>query len=239
MRLNSLIWSLLISLSATLHGAHLQDAGPEHGKAIAAIRWVDSNGQPRNLSEFAGHPVILLPIYSRCQATCVQNVAGLKRALAESNADPKDFRVLLFSFDETDTPETLRAFHKRENVPLGWFIGTSDQVNIEALTESIGFQYGKAGGEFIHPDLLLFLDSRLKIAKWIYGNHYRARDVDSALAIAAGRSDWLGRWATVIYGLLVFAVSIFLIALVHLLLERKRLGSCQELDGGIKPPTYA
>jgi cytochrome oxidase Cu insertion factor (SCO1/SenC/PrrC family) len=216
---------LLVSMGAveSTRAARLEDAGPERGKAVATIRWVDDSGQQRNLSEFAGHPVILLPIYSRCQSACRQNVAELKRALVESNADPKDFRVLLFSFDETDTAGTLTAFRKNENVPLGWFVGTADQANIEALTESIGFQYGKAGSEFIHPDLLLFLDARLKIARWIYGNRYRASEVDAALAVAAGRSDWLGRWSTVIYGVLVFAVSIFLIALVHLLLERKRL----------------
>ena len=96
--------------------------------------------------------MVLLPIYTRCPNACIANVDQLKTALSESSADPRQFRVLLFSFDVTDTPEKLVAYRTREKIPLGWFVGTGNQQNIDALVESIGFQYGRAGTRVYAPE---------------------------------------------------------------------------------------
>jgi hypothetical protein len=169
--------------------------------------------------KFSGFPVVLLPIYTRCRTACVANVDQLKKALADSSADPRQFRVLLFSFDSAETASTLARYRTRENIPLGWFVGTSDQPNIDSLLESIGFQYGKAGTEFSHPNLVIFLDSNLRIAKWIYGTDYSGRDVDLALRIAAGESDWTGQHSEWLYALLLFSASLLCVALVYYLLQ--------------------
>jgi cytochrome oxidase Cu insertion factor (SCO1/SenC/PrrC family) len=160
-----------------------------------------------------------LPIYTRCRTACIANVDQLKKALADSFADPRQFRVLLFSFDGTETPSTLAKYRTGENIPLGWLVGTAAQTNIDALLESIGFQYGKAGTEFSHPNLLIFLDSNLRIAKWIYGTDYSGRDVDVALKIAAGESDWVGQHSEWLYALLLFAGSLLCVALAYYILQ--------------------
>ena len=54
--------------------------------------------------------MIILPIYTRCPSACIANVDQLKTALSASSADPRQFRVLLFSFDASDTPEKLTAY---------------------------------------------------------------------------------------------------------------------------------
>jgi cytochrome oxidase Cu insertion factor (SCO1/SenC/PrrC family) len=156
-----------------------------------------------------------LPIYTRCRTACIANVDQLKKALADSSADPRQFRVLLFSFDGTDTPAKLAKYRKGENIPLGWSVGTASQADIDALLESIGFQYGKAGREFSHPNLLIFLDSNLRIAKWIYGTDYSGRDVDLALKIAADESDWVGQHSEWLYALLLFSGSLLCVALAY------------------------
>ena len=122
--------------------------------------------------------------------------------------------MLLFSFDSTDTPG-LAEFRQRESVPLGWLIGTADQSSIDALLESIGFQVGKAGTEFMHPNMLLFLDAKLRIAKWIYGTNYSGRDIDTALKIALGQSDWIGQHSDFLYAILLFAAALLCVALFH------------------------
>jgi len=193
----------------------VEEVGPERGHAAAQISWTDESGRVRNLSEFAGYPVILLPIYTRCPSACVENVAQLKKALADSAADPREFRVLLFSFDATDTSSSLAEFRRREAVPLGWFLGAADQSNIDALLESVGFQSARAATEFMHPNLLLFLDSKLRVGKWIFGTDYTARDVDSALKIASGQSDWIGQHFDFLYAILVFAAALLCVALVQ------------------------
>jgi len=171
------------------------------------------------LSEFSGFPVVLLPIYTRCPGACIANVDQLKTALAGSSADPRQFRVLLFSFDASDTPEKLTAYRSREKIPLGWFVGTSSQQDIDALLESIGFQYGRAGKEFAHPNLLLFLDSKLRVAKWIYGTNYSGGDVDRALKVAGGGTDWIGQHSEWLYALLLLTSSILCVALVYYLVQ--------------------
>jgi hypothetical protein len=69
----------------------------------------------------------------------------------------------------------------------------------------------------------------------IFGTGYSGRDIDAALKIALGQADWIGRNSNMIYALLLFAASIFLVALVHLLLERKRVGVSHLIDSTLTP----
>jgi hypothetical protein len=66
---------------------------------------------------------------------------------------------------------------------------------------------------------LIFLDSNLRIAKWIYGTDYSGRDVDGALKIAAGESDWIGQHSEWLYALLLFCGSLLCVALVYYRLQ--------------------
>jgi protein SCO1/2 len=202
-----------------LFGGVVEDVSPQRGRSVAPITFTDETGRVRQLSELAGFPVVLLPIYTRCQTACVTNVDQLKRTLADSSGDPRQFRVLLFSFDSGETPSTLARYRTRENIPLAWSVGAASQANIDALLESIGFQVGKAGTEFAHANLLIFLDSNLRIAKWIYGTDYSSRDIDLALRVAAGESDWIGQHSQLLYALLLFAGSILCVALSYYLLQ--------------------
>jgi len=210
---------LSVGLSANLCGGLVEKVAPQAGKKAAAVTWTDETGAVHGLSEFAGYPVVLLPVYTRCRTACVTNVSQLKAALGEASADPTQFRVLLFSFDPTDTPGVLDGYRSTQKIPLSWSIGTASQKDITALLESIGFQYGQAGKEFIHPNMLVFLDGNLRTAKWIFGDNYSGRDIDAALRVAAGESDWLGRHSDVLYALLVFAVSGCCVALSYYLLQ--------------------
>jgi cytochrome oxidase Cu insertion factor (SCO1/SenC/PrrC family) len=206
-------------VSTNSFAAFVEDVSPERGRLATQINWIDDTGHIRRLSEFAGFPVVLLPIYTRCQTACIRNVEQLKNALADSSADPRQFRVLLFSFDSTDTPSVLAIYRKRESIPLGWSIAAASQENIDALLESIGFQYGRAGTEFAHPNLLVVLDSKLRIAKWIYGTDYTGRDIDRALKVASGESDWVGQHSEWLYALLLFASSLLCVVLAYYLMQ--------------------
>jgi cytochrome oxidase Cu insertion factor (SCO1/SenC/PrrC family) len=206
-------------VSTNSFAAIVQDVSPQRGRLVAQIKWTDDAGHIHRLSEFAGFPVVLLPVYTRCRTACIANVDQLKKALADFSSDPRQFRVLLFSFDSAETPSTLASYRTRENIPLAWSVGTASQTDIDTLLESIGFQYGKAGTEFAHPNLLIFLDSNLRMAKWIYGTDYSGRDVDGALKIAAGENDWLGQHSQLVYALLLFAGSLLCVALVYYRLQ--------------------
>ena len=213
----SVIFVILVCVIS--FGASVEEVSPQHGKSVARISWTDETGRVRQLSEFAGFPVILLPIYTRCPGACVANVERLKNALSDSSSDLRQFRVLLFSFDSSDTRAKLAAYRAHESIPLAWFVGTSSQPNIDALLGSIGFQYGRAGKEFFHPNLLLVLDSKLRIAKWIYGTDYSGGDIDRALKVASGESDWIGQHSEWLYAVLLFGGSLLCVALVYSLVQ--------------------
>ena len=226
---------LTLSLAANLCGGLVEKVAPEAGKRAALVSWTDETGTVHRLSDFAGYPVILLPVYTRCRTACVTNVSQLKVALGEASADPTQFRILLFSFDPTDTPAVLARYRSTENIPLGWSIGTASPKGISALLESIGFQYGEAGKEFIHPNMLVFLDGNLRIAKWIFGDSYSGRDIDSGLRVAAGKNDWLGRHSDVLYALLVFGVSICCVTFSYYLLQLILLRRANRVPPAVTP----
>jgi cytochrome oxidase Cu insertion factor (SCO1/SenC/PrrC family) len=207
---------LLITMATHLSG-NVVELAPERGRPVAPIEWIDDTGRTRQLSEFAGYPLILLPIYTRCRSACVQNVDRLKEALADSENDIRQSRVLLFSFDGTDDSATLAKYRRHESIPLGWLLGAGSQKSIDALLDSIGVQVGKAGAEFTHPNLLIFLDSKLRIAKWIYGTDYSTADIDLAWQVAAGRSDWIGQHSDLLYALLLFGTTTLFVMLIHYL----------------------
>jgi len=213
----------LAFVSTNFFAAVVQDVSPQRGRSVKPINWTDETGRVRRLSEFAGFPVVLLPIYTRCRTACIANVDQLKKALADSSANPRQFRVLLFSFDSAETSSTLARYRNRENIPLAWSVGTASQSDIHALLESMGFQYGKAGTEFSHPNLVMFLDSNLRIAKWVYGTDYSGRDVDLALKVAAGESDWIGQHSEWLYAVLLFASSLLCVALAYRVLQYRVL----------------
>ena len=223
------VFSLFALCATTLH-ANVVDVAPERGRPIAAINWTDETGRVRALSEFSGYPVLLLPIYTRCPGPCLQTVGQLKDALASSTADPRQFRVLLFSFDPSDNPQTLAKYRQREHIPLGWSIGMASQKDIDVLLESIGVQVGKAGTEFTHPNILIFLDGKLRIAKWIYGTNYTAGDIDRAVNIAAGSRDWIGEHSQLLYSALLFSASLLCVALCYSLAQLKSSDRSSGID---------
>ena len=198
------------------------DIEPQRGRAVPSIKWVDDTGRVRRLSDFAGYPLVLLPVYTRCRTACVANADQLKKALAQSTADPTQFRVMLFSFDPGDTPAVLATYRQRENLPLGWSVGTASAQEVDALLDALGLQAAKAGSEFMHSNMVVFLDADLRIAKWIYGTDYSTRDIDAALQVAAGRNDWIGQHAQWLYAIALFSASMLCVVLINYLLQLRR-----------------
>ncbi len=211
----SLLLVIVLLLAFDKKAPAVVDVEPQRGRAVAAIDWTDDAGQQRNLSQFSGYPLIVVPIFTRCRTACVQNVAQLKKALAVSSADPRQFRVLLFSFDATDRSAVLAKYRERESIPLNWSIGTATQPNIDALLDSLGFRVGRAGSQFIHPNMVFFLDPNLRVAHWLYGTDYASGNVDAALRVAIGGSSWLASSSEWLYSLLVFSGSFLCVALCY------------------------
>ena len=227
-----IVIALVLMLGAR---AGVVDVEPKRGDAVATIDWTDETNTSHNLRQFTGYPLIVLPIFTRCRTACIQNVAQLKKTLAASSADPRQFRVLLFSFDATDTPAVLAKYREHESIPLSWSIGVATQPSIDRFLDSLGFRVGKAGSQFTHPNMVLFLDPELRIAQWTYGTDYSPGAIDNALRAASGGSSWLARQAEWLYALLVFSSAILCVMLCFYLSQwraRRRLRLEQPLLAG-------
>jgi len=220
MNVRQLFPALVVMLAAAtpISAGLVENVSPQAGETVASVSWIDETGGAHRMSDFIGYPVILLPVYTRCRTACVMNLAQLKSALTDAAADPTQFRVLLF---RSTLPIRLLSWPATGRAKIFPSAGRSAQPPSQrsALLESIGFQYGEAGKEFTHPNMLVFLDGNLHIAKWIYGNNYTGNEIAAALRVAAGESDWIGRHSDVLYALLLFSATLCCVALSYYLLQ--------------------
>jgi len=184
------------------------------------INVIDDAGRVRSMNEWRGTPTILAPIYTRCPLACSLIVQGLKRGVAESkSATPGNVRVVLFSFDPRDTPEDLRRFRERHKVPLSWSVArANDPADTRRLLDALGYRFGEAGMIYTHPNEIIVLDAGLRPAKVLLGTTY---DIDDALAVARGRTDWLGRYAGWLMALLLFTALLSAIWLTSMVLTSR------------------
>jgi cytochrome oxidase Cu insertion factor (SCO1/SenC/PrrC family) len=181
---------------------------------LPAINVTDDAGRIRSTAEWSGVPTIIAPMYARCPTTCPLIAEGLKRAVAESEASPASYRVVLFSFDPRDTPRDLRLFRERHRIPLAWSMVTTHGNDARRFLDALDYRYGDANGLFTHSNEVIVLNADLQPAKVLYGTSSSGRDLDAALAIARGRRDWLGRFGGWILALLIFVAMLAAVALV-------------------------
>ena len=190
------------------------------GPAIPAIGFIDDSGETRSMGDLAGSPTILVPIYTRCHGSCPTVAASLKNAILQSSTPTGAYHVVLFSFDSRETSQDLKHFREHEHLPFQWTMARASEKDSDALTQSIGFRYTRADGEFLHPNLVAVLDSRLRVAKLLEGENYTAGEIDQALSFAKGREDWKGslELPVLCIGLLLLTISTGY--LIHLLTRR-------------------
>jgi len=167
---------------------------------LARIEFFNDRGEMHSTEEWRGLPVIIAPVFTRCPVACPMITAGLKKALAESNARPGTYRVVLFSFDPRDTPADLHRFREQHRLPIDWTVASAKEPAIHALMDSIGFRYAQTNGGFTHPNMIVGVTADLKPSKVLVGTEYRAADIESMLA----GDDWLDRYAGPLVALLIF-----------------------------------
>ncbi|HKB80735.1 MAG TPA: SCO family protein [Thermoanaerobaculia bacterium] len=163
---------------------------------LPQVTVIDDGGRVRSTDDWKGAPAVIVPMYTRCPLACPMVTEGLKAAAAQSNADPSTYRVVLFSFDPRDTPADLHAYRERHAVPLGWTLATAKPADVRRLLDALDVRVTDAGGAFVHPNVAVVLTPDLQVAKKLYGTTFRASDLDGALEIARGGTDWIGRYGS-------------------------------------------
>jgi protein SCO1/2 len=191
--------------------AYLAQAGIEqrlgHSLPMAAT-YTDETGRTGALgSWFNGKPVVMAEVYYKCAMLCPQVLHGLATTLAETGKSKnglvagKDYEVLVFSIDPTDTPADA-VVQKRQFLQEAGLAGnaqaegavhflTGGAAAIAATSDATGFHYVRIPGpdgtmdQFAHSSVILFATPEGKVSKYLAGIDYPARDVRMALLEAS------------------------------------------------------
>jgi protein SCO1/2 len=186
--------------------AYLAHAGIEQrlGQPLPlTATFTDETGRTGQLkSWFNGKPAVMAEIYYKCAMLCPQIVHGLAVGLAQTTLTPgKDYQVLFFSIDPTDTPADAINEKKTFLSEAGWSTNaeaanavhflTGTPPNIAAMAGATGFHYVRVPGpdgkmdQFAHSSVIMFATPDGRMSKYISGIEYPTRDLRMALLDAS------------------------------------------------------
>lgn len=161
------------------------------GNYVANTEIILEDGKKAKLYDvLKGKPTILLFSYYTCEGSCPIRIDNLNKLIRKSGSLlNRDFRVLVLSFDERDTLETLRKF-KEGHGPFTsqWVFGIIPKEKIETLTGSTGFKFffSERDKTFVHTNVYIFLAPDGRITRYLFGINPPEKDVRIALAEAEG-----------------------------------------------------
>ncbi len=156
------------------------------------LSFTDEAGAPVTLGSYFGDkPVILSLVYYDCPMLCTEVLNGLNRSLAPLNYSiGQEFEVITVSFDPRETP-TLASQKKavytqrygRPGTAEGWHFLTGDAPAIDALTETVGFNYvyDEKEGQFVHGSAIMIVSPQGTVSHYFFGIEYPSEDIRLAL----------------------------------------------------------
>jgi protein SCO1/2 len=160
------------------------------------LSFVDSTGQPVRLGDYLGQkPVILSLGYYECPMLCSLVRNGLFESLqALDFTVGEEFELVVVSIDPAETPEIAEMKRQaslleygRSKAGAGWHFLVGQEASIQALAEAIGFRYSYDPNldQYVHPTGIVILTPEGKVARYLYGIDYPARDLRLGLVEAA------------------------------------------------------
>lgn len=138
-----------------------------------------SNGDHRTLTQlYAGKPVLLALVFTRCSGVCNPFLVQLKENL-QFKTDTADFSVLVLSFDPRDTREDMQHLSERLGLDDNkqWLFATTS--DIEKLNQSVGFNpvWDSTRSQYDHDALLVGINKGGYVTKKLIGIRNKS-DID-------------------------------------------------------------
>lgn len=161
-----------------------------------STQFQDETGATVTLAEIAdGKPLVLVPAYYECPMLCTLVINGVVTSLDTLQLTAgQEFEVAVVSIDPDETPAIAASAKSRhlaryghEGGDAGFHFLTGDDVQIHAVTDTIGFHYKYVPerDEFAHTAGIVVLTPDGAVARYFYGVEYPPRDVRLALVEAA------------------------------------------------------
>jgi protein SCO1/2 len=156
----------------------------------------DEGGNAVSLQKyFSGKPVIISLVYYRCPMLCTQVLNGMVETfrILQLSAG-QDFEVVTVSIDPSEGAELAAEkkghyieAYERDGAEKGWHFLTGDQKSITALANAVGFKYvyDEATKQFAHASGIMVATPEGKVARYLYGIEYGAKDLTFSLMEAS------------------------------------------------------
>jgi protein SCO1/2 len=143
------------------------------GQPLRDLVLTDSNGASFSLADLRGKPVIVSMIFTSCHHVCPAITRHLAKAVrnARDALGEDSFQVLTIGFDTpNDTPSAMASFARQQKVSDSeWWFLSSDEANMQQLTDNLGFSYFPTPRGFDHVNQLTLIDRDGVIYRQVYG----------------------------------------------------------------------
>jgi protein SCO1/2 len=217
------------------------------------LEFTDEAGQKVTLQKyFHQKPALIVPGYYGCPMLCGMVANGIIEALQDIKATPgRDFEMVFISIDPNETPALAAAKknsylkrYGRTDSAGGWHFLTGSDAAIHAISSQIGFRYAydMRSKQYAHPSGVVVVTPNGKIAQYLFGVSYSARELNEALKNASNQrisspiKDLLllcfhytpitGKYGSLVMGLVRGTALLTLVAMAAgLFMARRRKGA--------------
>ena len=144
------------------------------GRDLAALTLRNTDGQPFDLKQLRGKPLVISMIYTSCHHVCPAITRNLGETIevAQEALGEDAFAVISVGFDwKVDTPERMRQFASGlglADVPNWHFLATDAGV-VDQLSDNLVFLFYPSAKGFDHLSQATVVDAEGRIYRQVYG----------------------------------------------------------------------
>ncbi len=160
------------------------------------LKFTDDEGNLVELGKyFHTKPVIISLVYYRCPMLCTQVLNGMVQTFKTLQFTAgTEFEVVTVSIDHNETHEmaaekkdTYVTEYARAGVADGWHFLVGDSLSVKKLADAVGFKfvYDVPTKQFAHASGIMVATPQGKLARYLYGIEYGAKDLTFSLMEAA------------------------------------------------------
>ncbi len=146
------------------------------GRSVPNYQFTDSSGEPVQMADFLGKPLVVSFVYSSCIDSCPIITQTLADAAAEARdaLDEDSFNVISIGFDSAaDSPDRMRYFATQQGIDIsGWKFLSGDLPTIVGLAETLGFIFYQSPKGFDHLSQISVIDAKGVVYRQIYGQTF-------------------------------------------------------------------
>ncbi len=204
------ILTIVLTISASLASSQMMDPTKAAARAFTEVgidqklndqlpldlNFRDEKGEVVELRNFFHtKPVVISLVYYKCPMLCTQVLNGMVETFRTMKMTAgNEFEIVTVSIDHNETPEmaaekkeTYVTEYGRNGVSEGWHYLVGDSVSIKKLADAVGFKfvYDTPTKQFAHASGIMVATPKGKIARYLYGIEYGAKDLNFSLMEAA------------------------------------------------------